>query len=67
MSSIISLRKTSGVTFKFIHNDAESGVKYRVLCRDCPSYPGKFIRQCTGHYIGMFSFKLLPDPVSQFS
>ncbi len=40
MSSIISLRKTSEVTFKFIHNDAESGVKYRVLCRDGPSYPG---------------------------
>ncbi len=34
MSSIISLRKTSGVTFKLINNNAESGVKYRVLCRD---------------------------------
>ncbi|MCC8380402.1 transposase [Xenorhabdus sp. PB30.3] len=30
-------------------------------------YPGKFIRQCTSYYVGVLSFKLLLDPVRQFS
>lgn len=43
------------------------GDKYRVLCRNGPRYPGEFISQCTGHDIRVLSFKLLLNPVSQFS